>query len=213
MWRTPSGERVLVNAEARAFAAAVWDLVGCIEPSSDSGAGPIAPRVFQRLTGAQQVAALSIVTHALLRPEIACPKLSAELEGTIAAVYENLRESVSFEMDQSSGAYWRQRVRDAVLQADAEDVPGADCTDSEIWVNAVDSLEAGVLHDADHDLGHIFGDLPPEHARTVKASARIPDDYFSESVPDPRPDEATKLHDELVQLCRHTLGEDAPEDA
>ena len=79
-----TGDRTLEGAEARLFAEALWNLA--LELQLDEGDFSTGIYVFDRLTYGQKVSVLSIVSNGLLRPDIPICKLTAVVEGAIAAV-------------------------------------------------------------------------------------------------------------------------------
>ncbi len=92
MWHTNCGDRTLESAKARLFAEALRDFVSELE--ADEGDYDVGLEVFDRLTYGQKVSLLSIIAAGLLKPDEPIRKLTAVVEGAIAAVFDHLKMAV-----------------------------------------------------------------------------------------------------------------------
>ena len=92
MWHTNCGDRTLDGAEVRLFAEALWDFVQELELAE--GDYNVGLDVFDRLTYGQKVSLLSIIGDGLLKLDVPMRKLTAVVEGAIAAVFDHLKIAV-----------------------------------------------------------------------------------------------------------------------
>ena len=110
MWRTQYGNRTLDGAEAVVFAEALSSLLdeaimGTLDDYESGIEG------FDNLTFNQRIATLSIIGNGLLRKDTPPVRLTAVLEGTIAAVFQHIQELITFEIDTPEfGTSWRELV-------------------------------------------------------------------------------------------------------
>ena len=122
MWQTSSGTRTLENNEALLFAESMLllldnaDTMGMEDYCVDIAA-------FDQLTVGQKVATLGAVTRGLLCHDVEPVRLTAALEGAIAAVFDHVKAMVELELlDQEAGRDWRQSVLDALEDARAAEM-------------------------------------------------------------------------------------------
>ena len=100
MWWTSDGERVLHGAEWNLFReglGALWDSVeesAVIADNLDTGI-----RVFDRLESGSQLALLALVGKALSDEAIPSPDLTANTEGAVAAIFEQIAQEVTMEIE------------------------------------------------------------------------------------------------------------------
>ncbi|HKB40783.1 MAG TPA: hypothetical protein VKD72_30435, partial [Gemmataceae bacterium] len=116
MWRTSLGDRVLRGAEWELFRTSlscVWDLV-----EESFGVGDLFESgidAFDDLQPGQKLALLALVGKALRDEAAPTPPLTAHNEAAIAAVFENVRQSIELEADAEgeagtpSGGGWSWR--------------------------------------------------------------------------------------------------------
>lgn len=203
MWWTPEGDRALGGLERSLFAECLWDLIEEVNLSEREDY-ELGVKVFDSLTYPQQIAVLRQIGMALLLPEVPVVKLTAFLEGGVAAVFQHLRMSVEIEIDELPSYYptWRQRVAKACRECCVGDVPECSSTDLALWNSCISALEERILWDADYEEDSSFMDGPPESDAAKKKRFGIPDDYFTAIPPDPKPEEVQRLRDELIGLCR-----------
>lgn len=193
MWHTNNGDRTLEKAEATLFAHVLWDFSQELEISE--GEYDVDLPVFDRLTYGQKASVLSITGNGLLKPDAPIRDLTAVVECAIAAVFEFLKLEVVVECDEPDNeTNWRQLILNARKQADAEDLPDADCTDAKEWINEVDELTDMILWDSDYEDEALFIDSPSGN------------DYFLKIAEDPRPNETKTILTDLKALCRSICG-------
>ena len=94
MWHTDCGDRTLEGAEARFFTESLWDFV--CELEVDEGDYDVGLEVFDRLTYGQKISLLSIIDNGLLKPDVPMRKLTAVVEGAIAAVFEQAEPGTEY---------------------------------------------------------------------------------------------------------------------
>ena len=201
MWRTECGDRILEGAEAVVFAETLLslldDAIMCQFEDYE-----LAVDCFDNLTYGQKISVLAIIGNGLFREDIPPVELTAVVEGAIAAVFQHLMGSITFEIDEPEfGTYWRELVIAARKEAGVEDIPAPTCTDVEEWEFQVDGLSDRILWDADYESGPIFMDRPPDMTQWLKEMARIPDNYYTAIADDLTDEEAAATIKELKKLC------------
>ncbi|MDH4201367.1 MAG: hypothetical protein OEV87_00540 [Phycisphaerae bacterium] len=182
MWHTNTGDRTLEGAEAKLFAAALWDCATILEESD--GECFLGPPAFDRMTYGQKAAVLSIIGKGLLDPKEPICELTAAVESAIAAVFEYIKEEVAAEIDDPEmKSDWRKMILSARKESDGEDLPDEGCDDHEEWLIQVEELSYLILWDYDFEDEDLYVDMPPEDSSRFKEFMRIKDDYFVE-IPD-----------------------------
>ena len=205
MWHTNGGDRVLDGAEARLFAEALWGFVTDMEVNE--GDYDVGLTVFDRLTYGQKISLLSIIGTGLLKPDVPMRKLTAVVEGAIAAVFNHLKTAVIWEIEEPDiKGQWRKMILAACRQIGAEELPKADCKDEQEWYTEIEGLSCLILWDADYEDEDLYIDKPPEETQRLKDFMRIRDDYFLEVPEDLKADEIKTKLAELKTLCQ-SIGE------
>jgi hypothetical protein len=201
MWHTNTGDRTLEGAEARLFAAALWDCATILEESE--GDCYLGPPVFDRMTYGQKATVLSIIGKGLLDPnESICP-LTAAVESAIAVVFEYIKAEVASEIEvPETKSDWRQMMLAALRQSGAENLPGEDCRDEDEWLIVAEELAGLILWDYDFEDEDLYIDMPPEESSRLKEFMRIKDDYFVEMPNDLKEKDIKAQMTELKSLCR-----------
>ena len=98
MWRTSCGTRTLSGVEAKLFARVLWSLLDEVMPDM-LGECEYGVQCFDGLTPGEKASVLSVIGNCLLREDVPAVPLTAVFEGGIATVFQDLREDVSFELD------------------------------------------------------------------------------------------------------------------
>ena len=201
MWRTRYGNRTLKGNEAVVFAEALWSLLdGATAKELDEY--ELGVESFDNLTFGQKISALSIVGNGLLRKDVPIVPLTAVLEGAIAAVFENLKNEITFEINTHKlHLNWRELVIAARKEMRVEEIPESTCTDFDEWDSQVDTLAEAILLDRDYydAILHIY--FTPERSDALKSIAGITDDYFLAIPDDLTGYEAQIKIRELKNLC------------
>ncbi|MFC1792953.1 hypothetical protein ACFL3Q_05140 [Planctomycetota bacterium] len=201
MWRTECGERILEGAEAIVFAEALATLLdyAIVDQFDDYESGVVC---FDNLTYGQKISVLATIGNGLFRKDVAPVDLTAVVEGAIAAVFQNLKDSIVLEIDEPEfGTDWRELVIAARKEAEVEDIPAPTCTDVDEWELEVEGLTDHILWDRDYEDDHTYMDHPPEKTQWLKHMARIRDDYFTAIADDLSDEEAQAQIKELKKLC------------
>ena len=201
MWRTDRGERILKGAEAIVFAEALSALLdyAITDQFDDYESGVVC---FDNLTYGQKISVLATIGNGLFRKDVAPVDLTAVVEGAIAAVFQNLKDSIALEIDEPEfGTDWRELVIAARKEAEVEDIPAPTCTDVDEWELEVEGLTDRILWDRDYEDDHTYMDHPPEKTQWLKHMARIRDDYFTAIADDLADEEAKAQIKELKKLC------------
>jgi len=201
MWRTSSGIRVLSGAEAILFAEAFLNLLdeACEFQFEDCDFGI---ETFDNLTFGQKMCVLITIANGLLREDVEPVRLTAAFEAAIAVVFEHLRDSVKFEIDEPEvGTCWRRLISAAQQEIGEEDIPKVNCSDYEEWDIEIQTIEDCILWDADYLDGHLYLDRPPEESKLLRQATRIPDDYYAAIPDDLTDDQIDKQLQPLRKLC------------
>ena len=206
MWRTSCGERTLHGAEARLFAEALLSLLDDAHTDQLYDYDLGLP-CFDNLTYGQKICVLATVANGLLRKDAPAVPLTAVLEGAIAAVFQHLWDSVTFEIEEPDvGTSWRKMIAVALKEMEAEDVPKPTCEDEDEWDIGMQELSDCILWDADYADGDLYLDRPPEAARELMDEMWIADDYFAAIADDLTEEQAEAKVAELRALCAAIVG-------
>jgi hypothetical protein len=206
MWRTSYGERTLRGAEARLFAEALLSLLD--EAQSDQLYDyELGLRCFDSLSYGQKVCVLSTIGNGLFREDVPIVPLTAVLEGGVAAVFQHLRNCVTFEIETDAGTTWRQMIVAARREMDGEGIPEPTCADSEEWGYEIEELADRVLWDADYEFDDLFMDGPPEFTRALRREMRIAEEYFDAIAEDLTDEQARDRVAELRRVCEEAIRE------
>jgi hypothetical protein len=206
MWRTQYGDRILEGTEAVLFAEALSSLLD----EATSGTVDdyeVGIECFDNLTFGQRVSVLSIIGNGLLRKDVPVVRLTAILEGAIAAVFQHIQELVTFEIDTPEfGISWRKLVIAARKQMEGDDsereqIPEPTCEDLDEWDFQMQRLSDAVLWDGDYEDAQLYVDFSPEKSKELRGMMGIPDDYFMAIADDLSDDEAKEKIKELRKLC------------
>jgi hypothetical protein len=201
MWRTPNGDRSLSGDEAALIKRSLEAVYYNVDDEESTYGVP----VFDKLDCDQKVMALSLVGSVLLHKEVEAPIATAILDGTIAVLYDCLKSLVAVEIDLGENPPSPNSVRQMILnvakQMDYDcDPPNLDSADFEDWNQCVDEISNLILWDADHDLGNIVMDAPPELAAHTKEQARINEDYYIALFPTPTRAALKQAHESILAL-------------
>ena len=198
MWKTPQGNRCLVQAEAALFKAATLALVERVkEEEQHLQTCRYGVQVFDQLTWSPRLAALELAATHLLSSTSPAPILNAVNEATIAAIFSHVSFEIDMEIDDMSRAFrWRQLTLSAgceIFEID-EDPRTLELEYTlpqsigdkrrELWHSLVDSLADQILWDRDFELIETFIDEPPEKATMMRQIMGIDDNYFSTAADD-----------------------------
>jgi len=163
--------------------------------------------VFDNLTFGQKIATLSIIGNGLLRKDTPAVRLTAVLEGAIAAVFQHIQDLITFEIDTPEfGTSWRELVIAARKETEGDDsereeIPQPICEDLDEWDLQMQELSGGVLWDGDYEDAQLYIDFPPEESRELRDLMGISKDYFLAIADDLTNKEAQARIKELRKLC------------
>jgi len=202
MWRTQYGIRTLEGPEAVLFAEALSSLLDeAIAEELDYY--DLGVECFDNLTYGQKISVLSIIGNGLLRKDMPLVRLTAVMEGAIAAVFEHIKNEITFEIDtKESGSNWRELIVAARKEMEAEDIPAVTCTELDDWEAEVAGLVETILWGLDYDDAKLYIDFPPEKSKQLRERAGIPDDYFIAIADDLTDEQVQAKIKELKNLCR-----------
>ena len=167
--------------------------------------------VFDQLTCGQRIVVLANVATHLLKETEDYPALSAINESAVAAIFENIRANIVFELDELNSNTgpsdpepfsWRSMILSACKQAEIEELPDINNLDYFEWDINLEVLEDRVLWDRDFENGDVYLDLNPEHIDYQKKMMGINDEYFTTIAPDPTNDEIQRAIKTLLNLTR-----------
>lgn len=213
MWRTPTGDRTLVGAEAALIREAIGYVVDTIrdEAEGDTEIETCGVTLFDELSWRQRLALLVEVTRALLDPRVAAPELSAVNEATVAALFAHIRQNIAFEIDvarepevdpEFDPHSWRRLVAACQNDGDLDEQIESTCADEDEWDLLLQVLEDEILWDQDWDMPELFLDVDPELSRLRKQLLQIPDNYFCAPAPDVSDQEAPATFAAIEQALR-----------
>jgi hypothetical protein len=203
MWRTQFGDRTLEGTEAVLFAKALSSMLD----EATSGTlddYEIGIECFDNLTFGQRVSVISIIGNGLLRKDIPVVRLTAILDGAIAAVFNHIENGIAYDIDEpESRSNWRKLVIAARKEVggEIERIPEQTCTDMDKWSLEVGILSGAILLDTDYADSRLYMDFPPEKSKELRDWMDIPDDYFMAIADDLTDDEAKEKIIELRKLC------------
>ena len=215
MWKTSSGDRTLVGAEAMMIRDLVWHVRDMIVVAIDIDEPFVSDvYLFNSLQPTQQMAMLHEVCTALLLDEVPPPELTAIREATVHVLFRELLGLIEIELDMERLEQKRDvSVRRRVLAVDQErrirqqewggeigPVASVDCRDVDQWESLVESLADEILWDRDFELEAILADQDPRKAQLMKQVLGIEHDYFSDVAPD------TNSRQEFEKIDKELLG-------
>ncbi len=210
MWRTQYGDRALEGAEAKVFAEALLSLLDeAVMGTLDDY--ELGIEVFDNLTFGQRIATLSIIGNGLLRRDTPPVRLTAVLEGAIAAVFQHIQDLITFEIDTPEfGTSWRELVIAARRQTEGDDaeraqIPEPTCQDLDEWDLQMQELSDAVLWDGDYQDAQLYIDFPPEESKELRGLMGIPKDYFTAIAEDLTDKEAKARIRQLRKLCNAVI--------
>ncbi len=207
MWRTECGDRILEGAEAILFAKALSSLLDeAIMGTLDDYKFYI--ESFDNLTFGQRISVLAIIGNGLLREDVPLVRLTAILDGAIAAVFKHIENEISYDIDTpESLSNWRELVVAARKQigGEIEEIPETTCTDMDKWKLEVEVLSDAILFDTDYEDSKLYIDFPPEKSKDLREQMDIPDDYFMAIADDLKDEEAQAKIKELRKLCNSVI--------
>lgn len=222
-WKMQTGKRVLNPAEAALIRTVLGSMkTELLDEERGDDQWPYGVRVFDDMTLPQRVLSLCDVCEALLDPVIPAPELTAANEGTIASIFNAMKQVLGYELD----GMWAgdgdepgpfefdlRKLICAALQSPAGDdkshgvdpakIPNFESYKSKDWKWVVESLRDRILWDEDYDDDDIYADKSPEMAEFLKHTGDIPDGYFSTVVPEPREKEMVAVWKRLELLALH----------
>ncbi len=149
--------------------------------------------LFDQMNSHQQIVQVDRVLALLLDETIPAPPRTALLDATIAALYAQIFARLECEIysEQTSSAAedddtsHRQLVLQVLLQHDSDrNWPDPECTVTDTWRSAIESLQERVLGDQDFQMDGLTLDLPPERAQELKEVMGISGDYFIDVPPE-----------------------------
>ena len=207
MWRTECGDRILDGVEAILFAKALSSLLneaimGTLEDYT------FYIESFDNLTFGQRISVLAIIGNGLLRRDVPLVRLTAILDGAIAAVFKHIENEIAYEIDEpESRSNWRELVVAARNQigGEIEQIPETTCTDMNKWKVEVEILSDTILFDTDYEDSKLYIDFPPEKSKDLREQMDIPDDYYMAIADDLTDEEAQVKIKELRKLCTSVI--------
>jgi len=229
MWKTPLGVGVLRQWEWRLFRRGLRSLYNEIDFSAP-GSGPIKTgvQVFDQLPDASKLAMLALVGEAVRDASEPCPDTTALSEGTVAAVYRQIRADIHTETIISSDLFpphfFQVKIRTLVVRAALEVypecaiprphpaspnydperlfIPKPDCEDLDVWDKVLDEL-LGRLIGGSRDFAHAerFPDADPEVSQYLRSQRKIEEGYYTAIAPEPSGRQLASIHKTLCRLC------------
>ena len=198
VWHTSEGVRTLEGAEAHLVRELVHYLLDQILVGIDIDEAHRADvPIFDALQPTQQLVMLYQVARGLLDSTAEPIELTAINEGTIYAMFCELRSLIEIEIDfQRMGDASDNTLRTAAIEAwsqhhqwsldDGEDetIPDRNSSNFDHWIWFVELIADQILWDRDFSLDELVADIPPEKADQLKAYLGIQQNYYSAIAPD-----------------------------
>ena len=181
-WHTPEGDRYLKGPEARAFRAALRDVIETLELGLLDCSGTL----LARQTRKSLLHLFNYVGRHMLRETSHLAPLNAWTEGAIGIVYRQMAGLVGNEIfvqrdedeedDPEYSFYWRKRILQASsaesLEAWADEAIDPTCERRDVWELLVESLRSRVLWDCDWEVNHEWA------SNELTRALGIDDNYF-----------------------------------
>ena len=164
-------------------------------------------RCFDDLTFGQKISTLAVIGNGLLREDVPPVKLTAVVEGAIAAVFKHLNYEIIYDIDEPECPRpWRKwvvaaRKEMAADETERMEIPEPTCTDMDKWKVEVEILSDAILWDADYEDAALYIDFPPEKSKELRDWDDIPDNYYTAIADDLTDEEAKAQIKELQKLC------------
>jgi hypothetical protein len=206
-----AGERVLQGAEWELFREGlveVWDLTEDSFHEGNLFASGI--DAFDDLQPAQKLALLALVGKALKDKATPAPELTAHTEGTVAAVFVYIRESIQVEIDRQldpkmaqHATFWRALILAAFREVNdqwEEPLPEPGCDELGEWDLLLECLSNHIFWDADYAMGRDFLDTDPDVSRAKMQELGIAEDYYRAIAPDPTEEQLAKIRRTLREI-------------
>ena len=219
MWKTSSGDRTLVGAEAKLVRDLAWQVRDMIFVAIDIDEPFVSDvDLFNSLQPTQQMTMLHEVCVALLLENVPPPELTAIREATVHVLFRELLALIEIELDMERLESIRDiSVRSRVLLVDQERrqrnfewadensyIESADCRDRQQWSLLIESLADEILWDRDFELEGILADQDPGKSLLMKQALGIQHDYFSDIAADVSSrEEFERIDRELLELLTH----------
>jgi len=225
-WKTQWGERHAVGAEAeliREAIAYVQDMaLSEIEDPDEKWLFQVP--VFDRIEPSSKLVLLASVGEALLS-ETPPPPLTAITEGTVAALYNAVKQLVAIEideqrMDEEGGRTSRQPLhRSLALEVarshevlvddtadpaldSSEQLPAVCCTNLSEWEWVVEAISDQFLWDLDYLYADEMLDADPDIAKQGRDRLGITRGYYLDDAPDPEVIDVASTLKRLKELLR-----------
>jgi hypothetical protein len=207
MWRTQYGERTLEGAEAVVFAESLLSLLDEAVQDQLDDDYQLGIACFDNLTYGQKISMLATIGSGLLSKDVAPIELTAVVEGTIATVFQHLKNEIVFEIDTPEiGTQWREQVVAARQEAEGLEIPKPQCDDMKEWEIEVEELSGRILWDADYENAGLYIDHPPEKSKWMKDMSGVSDNYFLAIADDLTEEQAKARIKQLQTLCHSIVG-------
>jgi hypothetical protein len=148
---------------------------------------------FENFTNKEKIYSIAFVTKALISDKVKSPKLVQWNESAVYAVFESIKGSVSFEVDEADGLgkfafRWRNLIskaqRECKMGLEEEDFIDVKCDNIREWETVIDNLADEILHDRDfeEDFESMIVDNPPELSDLLKYQGGIPTHYYTKTM-------------------------------
>ena len=187
--------------------AGIWDH---IEASLEEDSFCCGIKAFDHLQTNQKLALLALVAKALRDETVPMPELTAHTEGTVAAVFEYVRQSIEIEISfhqeprvSPDATLWRQLVLAACREVKEdweEPLPEPSCDEPDEWGVLIDVLAEWILWDFDFDMENCFLDGDPVVVQGKMKEMGIARDYYLQPAPDPNDAELKDNRDTLREI-------------
>ena len=195
---------VLPPKHAAVFRYAASGLVD-FSDDDDLDDGETSGDVFDKLSRGERLAAILVVSKALLDSATESPEDTAALAATVSAIYDYLEAVIDAEAEAGETTIVRSMVLEALDEKDYWNIVGRRrlsprSRKMDEWSHLVEALRGEVLEDEDFKMESRFLDASPDKAAHLKAEMHIDPDYFVTPVEDPSPKRLDEIRKELQRL-------------
>ena len=214
MWQTSQGVRSLEGAEGHLVREVIHYLLDQILVGIEINEPHLTDvPIFDALQPTQQLVMLSQVAQGLLNCHVDPVPLTAINEGTIYALFSELRALIEVEIDfERRGAsrdntirtaavdVWIQHNQWDIAAGDKDNTPAPNSLDVDHWAWFVEMIADQILWDRDFDLDGLVADIQPEKADQLKAYLGIEQNYYSTVAPDVKDFDVQEVSNQIRAL-------------
>jgi hypothetical protein len=204
MWHMEEGDRAMTASEWGIFQLGLAELVTHIEEdfNYETDAAETGVKVFDRLTVEQKLALLADVADALHDPDVPMMDLTAASEGAVAAVFVVTSALLREEIAENRATTMRSLLLANAneQESDSADLPRLKSRKWGDWDLLMECLEGAIFWDNDWAAGDHYLDMPPGEVKARMEQMGIDADYFLAIPREPNAKELCAARQKLSKL-------------